>query len=825
MRQFVWGWLSVFVLCWVGFASSKLCVAQTAPQVITLSNGTQYVGQTATVTAYSSEQPNPWNAQRIALVDDGLRRIFFFRESARNVSPLGNDHPLANPTEFEIFQKTYNGTSRGGGKLSYGPFNEFGHRIVRSESREGNSTFVQGITRITPYYCEVKTLANSDGKRLRQWTMPIATSTVSPDVIRSLLQAKIRDRKNPTDYLSIVDFFRESQQYQAALNELAFVAEKFPDMQDVIEEQKTNIRQALARQRIREVNRHIDTGQPVLASERLRAFDRGGIAAEILAEMASIQTQLEKNRERVTNVGNQMNTIIDQALADPVKSRLEDEQIPMLERFRSELQADLSVENVNRLDAVVRFLNDPQMNDLQKISLAISGWYLGSNNATENFAVSQSFDAVRQLVLEYLSKADGARRGEIIEELKKYEGGEPEYLARMIAQLKPPQAPNLLAQDPSKPFEFKFELDGPTAAKEKLQFRYVVQLPTEYNPYRRYPCIVTLPGDQNLDRQMLMWCGRYNEKLGFHVGQALRNGYIVIGIDWMKPGQFDYGYSALEHQTIMTAFRKAVQQFSIDTDQIFLTGHGFGADAAYDIGISHPEHWAGVVGVSGKIAKYPQFYRENRHFKLPVYSVVGEKDYNSIKASEATWNRWLPSRRFADCTVVEYKGRGSEFFVEEIVEIFKWAAGHRRRLPDRTNLEFETDVRRPWDNYFWFYELHGIPASKVVWPELYDVGYKKGFPSPVKMQVKLQQPNRFLVKPSNQGDSATIWLSPEFVDLSQKISIGGSGRGKKFNDFVKASREVLLEDVRLRGDRQHPYWANLHCNESNQWLPNTFPER
>ena len=40
--------------------------------------------------------------------------------------------------------------------------------------------------------------------------------------------------------------------------------------------------------------------------------------------------------------------------------------------------------------------------------------------------------------------------------------------------------------------------------------------------------------------------------------------------------------------------------FSIDTDRVFLSGHGVGGDAVYDIGLAHPEHWAGVIGPFGK---------------------------------------------------------------------------------------------------------------------------------------------------------------------------------------------------------------------------------
>ncbi len=811
--------MRIFIYCTAAaLALNAMAIgySQTAPQIVTLANGTQYFGRVATVSEYSSEVPKEWNnAQQIALVDDGLRRLFFNRGSVANLAPLDENHPIANPITFDIPQRVFAGKSRGYGNLRVGPFDEHGHRKVQSSSSEGSTTFIQGITRITPYWCELQTLANPAGDKLRDWTMRIATSTVPPAVLRNLLIRQIEDRDNPADFLSIVDFFKESEQYKEALDELSFVAERFPDLSERIEQEQAVIRQARARRWIRQVRERIEVGQPQLAAAMLRAFDRSGIAGEILAEMAELQNELEGADSIVAKIRKPIFTLIDELLAGSSAEPLpEPAQLPLIERFKQELNAELNLENAPRLDAFLRFSGDPQMNQLQKLSLAISGWMLGSNNATENFAVSQSFFTVRQLIVEYLSSADANRRREILDELRQYEGGEPEYLAALIAQMKPVSPPDLRDVDPSRPLRFELEIPGTPANAEPQRFQYFVQLPPEYNPYRRYPCVVTLPGDRDVDQQLLRWCGPFNETLGIRVGQAMKNGYIVVCVDWKRSGQFDYGYSAREHLTILTAFRDALRRFSIDTDRVYLAGHGFGADAAYDIGIAHPEHWAGVIGISGKIDRYPMLYKRNEHVALPIYSVVGEKDINSRKSSEDAWNSWLPSRNSAfDCTVVEYIGRSNEPFSEEIVEAFKWMRGHRRRLPDRTGFDFKCDIRRPWDNYFWFFELHGIPADKVVWPEFFGQRH----PRPLEISGSLKsRGNVFFLGPSNQGTGGTLWLSPEFVDFANKIVIDGRGQ---FKDYVSPSRTILLEDVRTRSDRQHPYWANLHC-EGKKWTPN-----
>ncbi len=48
------------------------------------------------------------------------------------------------------------------------------------------------------------------------------------------------------------------------------------------------------------------------------------------------------------------------------------------------------------------------------------------------------------------------------------------------------------------------------------------------------------------------------------------------------------------------------------------------------------------------------------------------------------------------------------------------------------------------------------------------------------------------------------------VDLDGDVSIYINGRPR--NVEIKPSVEVLLEDARQRGDRQHPFWVRLDFN-------------
>ena len=64
---------------------------------------------------------------------------------------------------------------------------------------------------------------------------------------------------------------------------------------------------------------------------------------------------------------------------------------------------------------------------------------------------------------------------------------------------------------------------------------YFIQLPPEYDPYVRYPCVVTLgnTGVTALD-QLRWWTGMLNPQLGIHMGQSARQVYIVISPQWTR---------------------------------------------------------------------------------------------------------------------------------------------------------------------------------------------------------------------------------------------------------------------------------------------------
>lgn len=784
------------------------------PRVVTVDTGVQFEGQVFTLKelSISTAAFSPYGSrENIVAIDDGLRRVFIGDSQVRN---LGNSNQ-GNEISFDVYQKDYKGTEGSGTFVGVGPFDKYGHRqfTIGVRAKDGSAvqrTYVQGITKITPRYCVLKTLVGNDTAPLKQWTMHIATGTVPRDVLRYVLLTRIKQPDKPDEYFDIAYLFQQMGDYKLASEELRQIEMKFPVLKERIRDARDQLGQLMARQILREIQLRKDSGQFNYAVQlgRVMLESKDRLAGAILAEFTDIEDQELEARKKIDQT-----RIKVLALTSNIRN-VNDEQSVAIKRFENELETDLNRFNEPRLAAYLRLADAAAMPDQQKLALAISGWLLGSNNAIENLAIVQAMFTVRDLLQEYLTANTPAdRRAAILVELATYEAGAPEFLDQMIQQMKPVDPPPGIADYVGvEPIRFTVEIPGTLAKPEPLTFQCLAHLPPQYNPYRKYPMLLTMPGgNQTVDENLKLWCGEFNEKLQIREGNAMRNGYVVVAVDWREPGQFQWGYTGREHRVIMDALYLAMRKFSIDSDKVFLSGHRDGGDGAYDIGIAHPEHWAGVLGFSGKFGKYIDKYWDNTHVQLPLYCVNGQKDFPGISSIEFSINKWMRPK-YVNPTVVWYTGRGNELFLEDLPMAFKWMRGQKRQWPDRGGFEFACSALRPWDTYYWFFEMAGIPEDRVVRPELFS-GTKKF--NKVVISGEISKPNVFRLGPSSMkiDVNSTLWLSPQFADLNERIEIRGRGA---FKGFVQPSRKVILEDVLRRADREHIYHARIDC-EDGTW--------
>lgn len=720
--------------------------------------------------------------QLIVFLDDNLRRTYVPRRQVVRV----NQADVAMAVEKFVLRQPIVRSSQAvkavGQSLKVTPFDEYGRRTFTFQTARGPVDVVQGITELTPQWAKVEGLKYA-------WDMRIATSSLPRDVLHKILLRQI-DTQNVEHHKRVARFYLQAERFEEAAAQLEEMLRQFPNEAGLREQLEPTLRQLkqLAAQRLlSELRLRRQAGQHALVRTALNSFPSEGVAGELLQaarEMLGEYETLEKRRtETVAWLDEQISKIAETTVRERIKP------------IRDEIAAELSFETLPRLTAFRQNIGDADLSPAEKTALAVSGWLLGGDNATVRLPVALSAHKVRELIRQYLAEPLKVERDRVFAYFGSEEAGGPSNVTAILAHMKPPLA--LPPGDEKRPGFYSFEVQ---VMPKEPAVTYLVQLPPEYDPLRRYPTIVTLNGaGSSAEQQIDWWAGPVGAD-GRRTGQAGRHGYIVIAPQWTTEHQREYGYSAREHGAVLVSLRDACRRFSIDTDRVFISGHSIGGDAAWDIALAHPDLWAGAIPIVAESDKYVAFYGENAK-RLPMYFVFGEYDNNKLRRSARDLDRYF--LRFGiNVTIVEYLGRGHEHFFEEILRCFDWMQRFRRDFFPR---EFTARTMRPWDNYFWWVELNGMPANTMVEP----AQWAARRPSQAALvSGSINDANGIVV--TTASNQLTLWLSPKMIDFEKQATIVVNGRRVNSAErAIEPDLRTLLEDVRTRGDRFNPFWLKV----------------
>jgi predicted esterase len=721
----------------------------------------------------------------ILMCDDELVRTMVSKRQVRSVAEAVVDPGVE---RIRIPQRVPEGgrlVAGIGGILGTTPFDEYGRRVLSLATAAGRLDVVQGITEITPRWTRVQGLQT---EKPLQLDMRMATSSIPRDVLERVI-AKQVDPNNADERLRVVRLLMQAERFDDARQALDDVLGSFPELAELSKERTTLGRRA-ARQLLDEILVRSLVGQDRLAISLLESFPPEHADGELLEEVREFRDAYRIRREQAA-------TLV-AALRERV-ARLAGDEAREATAAVDEIQRELSFNTLGRLATFERVGLDPALPADRSVAIALNGWLQGAAAGDSNLKLALSAVRLRNQLRDYLATApaETERRRQLLAGMRQEEAFGPTALAGLAAAMRPPVDP----PPATGPGLYELELPGP-AGEEPV--RCLVQLPPEYDPLRRYPAVVTLHASWSSPLNQIEWWAGMPGPDGVRQGQAARHGTIVIAPAWARDHQTSYEYSAREHAVVLAAVRGAMRSFSIDSDRVFLSGHSHGGDAAWDIALAHPDLWAGLVAIVPGAGRYVTHYWPNAG-SLPMYVVGGELDRARLLQNATDLDRYF-AKGF-DATYAEYRGRGHEHFSDEILRIFDWLGRKRRNFFPK---EFAAVSFRPGDRFFWWVEFENPPPRTVVLPEQWPPASGA---RPLTIDGKKAVTNAVTVRCG--AERVRVWLSPELVDFTRPLTVTIDGQ-QTHKGPLEPDPALMLEDLRLRGDRQHPFWAAVESSRGRR---------
>lgn len=670
------------------------------------------------------------------------------------------------------------------------PFDNKGERTLTLETPNGKVELAQRITAITPDWIRVDALRYA-------WSAYYRTKELEPTQVRSWL-LEHPDLKPTGDSMDVAKRFKiyqflvQAGWYGLADAELNEILKALPEQKEKVEESRKALRQIMAARLVDELELGQKAGRYNWVRERTEGFPRNDIDARVLERVDVLKGQVATAQANVTRV---------QKLLQELPAKLEDgPHREGLTTAASAVLAEVNPDTVQRLDAFVEQAEQaerkrqagqsPVAKPEELLSLAVSGWLLGNNSAESKVETAMKLWRARQFVLDYQRNPNQSQR---IDTLQTYEKISPlayDEMEQLIRMLPPPE-PEPLTQR-------ILSLDTKMPWTRRRPINYFVQLPPEYHHARSYPVLIGLHQVGERAQDMMTRLGN----------AAAQMGYIFVAPVWQTTTKPVYGYTADEHAAVTEVLRDLRRRFQVDSDRVFLFGWGEGGCMAYDVGLSHPDQFAGVITMGGRPRYFVRPYWRNGQY-LPFYVVDGDLNSESAKDNRKQFESWV--QRGYPSLYIEYKGRGSEHFEGEWPNIFDWMSRKKRAaaFPDLGKSgnggpfgeEFQT-MRTTDDRFYWI-SMEGINSRNVN-----EVGDWNSRVLGANVQGRIGEGNRINVT-ARGFKKVSLWLGQGMIDFGKNVNVTINMQQRLINRKVTPSLQTLLEDFQQRGDKQRLYWAKL----------------
>ncbi len=681
---------------------------------------------------------------------------------------------------------------------------EDGKRTVKVINSANNRPIYmkQKVALLTPHHL----MAITD---TYDWTQMYFTDEFGPELTRKILLQIFTERKDLKElkeserFLEIANFMQQAGWSKEAERELKAIIANYPKEKVTAEKMLDTLMKEKANLYVENIERAANAGQHTIASERLIAYERGEylklvgpklaiMAADLKAKYAKAKTDIEQAKRYLKEMPALTNNESAWAKATGF------------------IVAELNPDTVDRLDTFLLFAMQHEMNRKQKkkpvqtaeevLALAVSGWLQGKQAAEPDVKMALKLAKGREFLIEYLTTDNSLKRTNLLSGFSRDNDLPADVMGRLIRMI-PPVAPH--------------DAKALGTAVQTIQIdvgaggSYHLQLPPDYHHQRAYPVLFLLASSRDTADETLQRFGEEAAKYGFILAAPVLTG---------KKGQaFSSGK---QQQLVLDALSDLRRRFQIDSDRVFLFGWEDGGGLAFDVGLGHPDLFAGVAPMNGVFTPFTKrYYWPNAQY-LPFYIIDGERNGGNARLMRDLMKDW--TRVPYNAIYVEYKGRGSEWYGLEVPKVLDWMSRKKRYSPlkemGRSNsgntLGEEFHSTRNTDNRFYWLSCESIvPRCQADHTEPKPATFR-----PATFQAFLSKGNKTEkgdAKIWNQADirvtgarKLTFWITPGMMDLSKPVTIrlnGETGRQR----MISPSLETMLEEIYRTGDRHRLFVAKI----------------
>jgi len=242
---------------------------------------------------------------------------------------------------------------------------------------------------------------------------------------------------------------------------------------------------------------------------------------------------------------------------------------------------------------------------------------------------------------------------------------------------------------------------------------YAVYVPKGFDPAKKYPLVISLPGAYSNHRLNLRRVFGQGNRLRESDAEASRYFPPLRDVDYIVASPYargTMGYRGIAEKDVYDVMADVKRRFPIDEDRVYLTGLSMGGGGTLWLGLTRPDLWAAIAPVCAAAPPETEELAANA-LNVPVHLFHGDQDpVVPVEVSRAWHKRFLDFGVKAE--YIEYPGvrHNSWDYAYKDAAIFDWFAKFRRvRYPDR--VRFASDAYR-YDSAYWI-KLDGLTPGML----------------------------------------------------------------------------------------------------------------